>query len=102
MRLTAEQNDYLRVLGHELTPVLDIGAGGLTQYQLKTIDQALADHELIKVRVPYGDRQRRQRLIEALAPLSHAHLVEQASHTALLYRPSKRAVIQIPDSHCSH
>lgn len=96
MRLTVEQNDFLRVLGHELEPVLDIGAGGLTESKLKEIDRALADHELVKVRVPYGDRSRRQRLLEELAPLSQAHLVERASHTAVLYRPSTRSVIPIP------
>ena len=97
MRLTNEQTDYLRILGHTLEPVLEIGAGGLTESQLKEIDRALADRELIKVRVPYGDRARRQRLLEELAPLSHAHLVERASHTALLYRPSRKTpVIRIP------
>lgn len=96
MRLTAEQTDYLRILGHTLEPVLDIGAGGLTRSQLRTLDKALADRELVKVRVPFGDRTRRQRQLEDLAPLSQAHLVERASHSALLYRPSSEPVIRIP------
>jgi RNA-binding protein len=96
MRLTVEQHDFLRILGHRLEPVLDIDAGGLTHSKLKEIDRALTDHELVKVRVPYGDRARRQRLLEELAPLSQAHLVERASNTAVLYRPSTRSVIRIP------
>jgi RNA-binding protein len=96
MRLTNEQNDYLRILGHSLEPVLDIGAGGLTHSMLKQIDQALSTHELVKIRVPYGDRDRRQRVLAELAPRSQAYLVERAGHAVVLYRPSVQAVIDLP------
>jgi len=102
MRLTSEQNDYLRILGHKLKPALDVGAGGLTQSLLKQIDNALDAHELVKVRVPYGDRERRQRLLEELAPRSRAHLVERASHEALLYRPATQPVIDLPGRQSNH
>ncbi len=96
MNLTEQQSDYLRVLGHKLHPVLEIGAGGLTNSLLKELDKALADHELVKIRVPYGDRQRRDQVLQELAPLAQAHLVQRASNTALLYRPATRPVIQLP------
>lgn len=96
MHLTEEQSNYLRILGHTLTPAVDVGAGGLTNSLLKQVDKALADHELVKVRVRFGDRERRSRVFEELAPLAEACLVKQAGYVALLYRPSDQGTIQLP------
>ena len=96
MRLTDEQSDYLRLLGHDLKPTLNIGKAGLTNSQLKELEQALADNELVKVRVPYGDKTYRSRILDELAPMAHAHLVERAGHAALLYRPAPQPIIKLP------
>ncbi|HET9934754.1 MAG TPA: YhbY family RNA-binding protein, partial [Polyangiaceae bacterium] len=48
--LSGKQRRYLRSLGHELSPVVQIGHQGLTEAVLSAIDQALETHELIKVR----------------------------------------------------
>ncbi|HEX5420699.1 MAG TPA: YhbY family RNA-binding protein [Gammaproteobacteria bacterium] len=96
MRLTEEQSDYLRILGHSLTPIIDVGAGGLTDSLLKELDRALADHELIKVRVRFGNRERRGRVFEELAPLAQACLVKPDGYVALLFRPSENSKIRLP------
>lgn len=96
MRLTDEQIDYLRVLAHDLRPAIDIGAGGLTTFVIRQIDQALATQELIKVRVPFGDRSRRRAVLEQLAPETAAQLVQQAHNAAILYRPAATPIIDLP------
>ncbi|HEU4619818.1 MAG TPA: YhbY family RNA-binding protein [Gammaproteobacteria bacterium] len=96
MRLTEEQTDYLRILGHSLEPIVDVGAGGLTDSLLKELDRALADHELIKVRVRFGNKERRGRVFEELAPLAQALLVKRDGYVALLYRPSVVGKIRLP------
>jgi len=96
MRLTSEQIDYLRVLGHQLSPAVDIGAGGLTTFVLKQIDHALTTHELVKVRVPYGDRKRRSAVLDELAPQTEAQLIQRAQNAAILYRPAEKPVISLP------
>jgi RNA-binding protein len=98
MRLTEEQFNYLKVLGHELVPAIDIGAGGLTNSVIKQIDRALSEQELVKVRVPYGNRARRDELLRRLAPLSDSLLIQRAGNAALLYRPAARPVIKLPGS----
>lgn len=96
MGLTNEQSHYLRILGHDLKPVVDIGAGGVTNSLIKQIDRALAHHELVKVRVPFGDKRRRSRVIEELAPLAQAHVVQRAGTCCLLYRPADEPTIRLP------
>jgi len=98
MRLTSEQSDYLRILGHTLKPVVDVGAGGLTNSTLIAIDRALNDNELVKVRLPFGNKARRSRLIEDLVPKAHALLVLHGGSMALLYRPANHPTIKLPGS----
>lgn len=97
MRLTDEQAHFLSVLGHELQPVVDVGAGGVTNHDLKRIERALESQELIKVRVPFGSRERRAHVIDQLAPLADAHLVRRDSNSALLYRPASEPSIPLPE-----
>lgn len=96
MGLTEEQSHYLRILGHDLAPVVDIGAGGVTNSLIKQIDRALAHHELVKVRVPFGDKRRRSKVFEQLAPLAGAQLLPSASNCCLLYRPAEEPMILLP------
>ncbi len=98
MHLTEEQSNYLRILGHTLTPVISVGAGGVTESLRKELDKALADHELVKVRVRFGDRQRRARIFAELAPMADACLVKESGHVALLYRPGNPSSIRLPQS----
>lgn len=41
---------YLKKLAHSLKPVVQIGKKGLTEAVLESIDSALDDHELIKIK----------------------------------------------------
>ena len=96
MRLSAEQVDYLRVLGHDLRPTVNVGAGGLTTFVLKQIDHALRQQELVKIGVPFGDRKRRSELLDKLAPKAEALLIQREHNAAVLYRPAKQPVIDLP------
>lgn len=96
MRLTEEQNNFLRVLGHNLKPVCEVGAGGLTNSLIRAIDRALESEELVKVRVPFGSQEKRCRVLDDLAPVAHACLVQQTKSYALLYRPSSEPKISLP------
>jgi len=64
MPLSSSQIRYLRGLAHPLKPVLLMGGKGVTAGVLKELEQALDDHELIKVRLSGGDRVARAVEIE--------------------------------------
>lgn len=96
--LTGAQKKHLRGLAHHLKPVVQIGRNGLTDPVLESIDQALDDHELIKVRL--ADPQGRKReLAEEIAERSGGAWVGLVGNVVTLYRrhpdPEKRA-IEIP------
>lgn len=50
LMLTSKQRQNLKALAHSLDPVVHIGKNGLTEQSLDTIDKALTDHQLIKVK----------------------------------------------------
>ena len=102
MRLTDEQCNYLKLLGHDLRPTVNVGAGGLTNSLIKEIDAALNREELVKVKVPFGDRERRGRVLDTLAPISDALLIHRIGDAALLYRPATKPVITLPPAADNH
>lgn len=89
---------HLRTLATDLRPCVNVGASGLTKFLLRQIDDALRTQELVKIRVPFGDRKRRSDVLDTLAPLARAELVQRAHNTAILFRRAENPVIDLPDS----
>ncbi len=86
MPLSPSQIRYLRGLAHPLKPVLLLGGKGVTAGVLKELEQALTDHELIKVRLTGDDRAARAADLAKLLESSHAETVQTIGHIAVLYR----------------
>jgi RNA-binding protein len=84
--LTGKQRRYLRGLGHNLNPIVAIGKEGLTPNLTLAIDQALEDHELIKVRIGQNALVDRHEVAEQLAVESSSETVQVLGSTILLYR----------------
>ncbi|MGP8035293.1 MAG: YhbY family RNA-binding protein [Steroidobacteraceae bacterium] len=96
--LSEHQLRHLRGLAHPLKPVVRLGAAGLTEAVVLETARALADHELIKVKAPGGDRQKRDRVFSTLAQRTASALVHRIGNVAVLYRPDpKLPRILIPD-----
>jgi len=89
MPLKANQMRHLRSLAHNIKPVVLLGQHGLTEAVLAEIEQAIAHHELIKVRVPGMDRDDKRAIIQAICETCNAELVQAIGHMAVLFR--KRA-----------
>lgn len=85
--LTSSQKRYLRALGHALKPVIQVGGKGISAGLVVETANALALHELIKVKVAAPDRGARDQLVDAIAVASGALLVSRIGNIALLYRP---------------
>jgi len=78
----------LRAIGHRLKPVVTVGSGGLSNAVLAELDRALADHELIKIKLAVGDRDARGHVLDELLSRSGAELIQRVGNTALILRPS--------------
>ena len=86
MSLSHSRKKQFRSIGHQLKPVVIIAQNGLTDNVVREIDRALADHELIKLKVLVADRSNRRALISSLCRRLSAHSVQTVGHMALLYR----------------
>jgi RNA-binding protein len=84
--LTNPQKRYLRGLAHALRPVVLVGAKGVTPGVLAELEQALEQHELVKVKVAAEDREARDAAIAAFVEGAQASLVGRVGHVAVLYR----------------
>lgn len=86
--LTAKQRAQLRSLAHPLKPLMHIGKEGITDAALRSLTDAFAHRELLKVKV-----------LQAAAPLTAAeagaqmasrlpnvHHVQTIGRTVVLYR----------------
>ena len=82
--LTSKQRRQLRSLAHHLEPVVQVGQKGITDDLVAAVDQALEDHELIKVRVAEAAPVERKKT--GLADRVAAHEVGVIGRVVILYR----------------
>ena len=66
--LTGKQRRHLRSLGHDLKPIVQIGKSGIDDGVVAAVDQALVDHELVKIKVGESADVDRHEAAAALIP----------------------------------
>jgi RNA-binding protein len=99
MQLTDKQLRFLRGRAHALKPVIQVGNKGLTAGVLGETRRALADHELIKLRLQGVDRATRDALLAELVRATGSSLVTRIGHVAVLFKPNaKLSKIPLPDA----
>lgn len=97
--LRGKQKRHLRGLAHHLEPVVVVGKEGLSDSILKATDRALADHELVKVRVLESSPIERRECAAQLAVALAAAQVGEIGRIVMLYRPHpKKPRIVLPRS----
>lgn len=85
MPLNGKQRRKLRALGHHLQPVVLVGQSGVTDNVIAAVEQALYDHELIKVKIHEGPEDRKE-AAQRLALSSGAELAQLVGRVALLFK----------------
>lgn len=86
MQLTGKQRRHLRALGHALDPIVHVGKDGVTDALISAVSQALADHELIKIKIGDAAGLDRHDAAADLATRADAHVAQVLGYTILLYR----------------
>jgi len=84
--LTGKQHHHLRALGHALKPTVQVGKGGIDDGLIAAVDRALADHELIKVRIGETGGLARHEVADQLAARTHSEVAQVLGNVVLLYR----------------
>ena len=83
--LTGAQRRYLRGVAARERPVVWIGEAGLSDGALRSVEEALAARELIKVRLRTPEDKKKT--ARELSERSGAALCGLIGHTVILYRP---------------
>jgi RNA-binding protein len=82
----------LKARSQKLKPVIHIGHDAVTDAVLAALDQALADHGLVKVRFT-DHKSERKELAAELSTRTNSRQILLVGHTVTLYRtPVDRAV----------
>ena len=93
--LKGSQRKNLRAQAHHLKPLVMIGAKGVTDQLVGSVDIALNDHELIKVK--FGEfKEAKKEISEETAKATKSELVGLIGNIAIFYRrhpdPEKRKI----------
>jgi RNA-binding protein len=94
-KLTGTQRKYLRGLAHKLRPSILIGYEGLSDSVMKTLDKALDDKELIKVKFNKF-KEEKETFCMNIESSTKGELVGLIGNVAIFYRqqsdPEKRKI----------
>ena len=95
--LTGKQKRYLRAMGNEMVPILQVGKGGIVETVVSQADEALEARELIKGRVLQNSSEEPKTVATELAEQTGSELVQVIGRNFLLYRQSKdKPLIVLP------
>ncbi len=99
MSLSNKQISKLKSLAQRLEPVVYVGKAGVTDELLAAVEQALSDHELIKIKFT-AFKEEKKSLAAEMAARTNSELVWIVGHVAILYRAqadsARRRVLPYP------
>ena len=96
MNLKKKQIQYLKGVAHSLKPIVLLGNNGLTEAVVAEIDYALNHHELIKVKIPTDDKEKKGLIVEAICRETKSTKIQVIGKTLIIYRQSEEHKIRIP------
>lgn len=88
--ITGKQRAFLRKLGHDLQPVVQIGREGLTENVITAADEALEKRELIKLSVLENAMLDTRETSDEAARRLGAEPVQTIGNRFILYRRASR------------
>jgi RNA-binding protein len=80
----------LRAHGHALSALVHVGKSGLSPAVIKQVEQTLADHELVKLKVDTDSPHDRLAVAELLAARPGVNVVQIVGHAILIYKRHPR------------
>ncbi len=86
--LTPSQKRKLKSSAHSLSPVVQIGKNGLAPGLISAVNQALNDHELIKIKF-IGFKDEKKSISAELAAAVSASIVDIVGNVLILFKVSE-------------
>jgi putative RNA-binding protein, YhbY family len=95
--LTSKQRSYLKSLANTITPIFQVGKGGINENMVKQFNEALEARELIKGTVLNNSMADAKEAAQEIANETGAELVQVIGSKFILYKESKEhKVIELP------
>lgn len=99
MALEQTKIKQLRTIGHRLKPVVIVSENGLTDNVINELNRALDDHELIKVKFAFEDREAKKASMNDMAQKLNAEIVQMIGKIALVYRLANKTNKKLSNLH---
>lgn len=93
--LTTKQKSYLRKLAHTRKALIQIGKDEISENMIKTIQDSLEAHELIKVSMLKTCSLSVDEAAIQIASSTHSEIVQIIGRTFVLYRRSKKNKLEM-------
>lgn len=84
--LTGKQLRFLRARAHRLKPIIIIGSERCSPGVIAHVDEALEQHELLKVRLTDAEKDEVLTAANALTTGTGCAIAQRIGHTLVLYR----------------
>ena len=86
--ISGKQRAYLRKIGHELKPVMQIGKEGLTDTVISAVDEVLEKRELVKLSILESAMLDTREVCDDVANRLQAEPVQAIGNKFIIYRRS--------------
>ncbi|MFZ5641286.1 MAG: ribosome assembly RNA-binding protein YhbY [Bacillota bacterium] len=96
IKLTGKQKRFLRAMGSEIEPIVQVGKGGVSDNLIQQVDEALEARELVKLRVLKNSPDELDDIAGKIAAATGAAVAQTIGHIILFYRPAKKPEIKLP------
>lgn len=95
--LTSKQRAYLRSLSNNMSPIFQVGKGGISEEMCLQIGNALTARELMKASVLANSGYTAREAADAIAEYLDADVVSVSGNRFVLYRESEeKKKIELP------
>jgi len=94
MNLRGKQKRYLRSEAHHLTPIFQIGKGGLNDALIVQIEEALEKRELIKVSLLQNTDELAEDVAAVLEEKINCDVVQIIGRVLVVFKPSSKEKYQ--------
>jgi len=94
--LSNQQRKFLKGLAHIRKPVVTVGQSGLTEALMEELRQTLAHHELIKIKLPAGEKRLRVAMLESICQRTGATLITLIGRIGVIFLQADKSKINLP------
>jgi RNA-binding protein len=89
-KLKGYQKTYLKGLAHHKNPLVFVGQKGISPAVIRSVEETLDTHELIKVKfIDFKQKDQKTKIAREIEMQTASEMVSMVGHVAVFYRQHK-------------